>query len=42
MKILDFGYWWKTGEKQKNPEAELQGPVYLDRTAKCLMNYQIR
>ncbi len=45
-KILDFGYfaliWWQTHKKQESPEAELQGPVYLDRTADCLINYRIR
>ncbi len=45
-KILDFGYfvliWWQTDKKQESPKAELQGPVYLDRTADCLINYPIR
>ncbi len=40
-KILDFGYfvliWQQTGKKTRNPEAELQGPVYLDMTANCLI-----
>ena len=38
--MLDFGryvlIWWQTDKKKKkkrNPEAELQRPVYLDRTA---------
>ncbi len=45
-KIFDFGYfvliWWQTDNKPESPEAELQGPVYLDRTAGCLINYRIR
>ncbi len=40
-KFLDFGYfvpiWWQTDTKARNPEAELQGPVYLDRTINCLI-----
>ncbi len=35
-------HWWQTDKKQEGPEAELQGPVYLDRTADCLINYRIR
>ena len=44
----DFGYFawilWRTDKKQEllNPSAELQGLIYLDRTANCLINYQIR
>ncbi len=44
--MLDFGYfvliWWQTDKKQESPEAELQGSVYLHRTADCLINYRIR
>ena len=44
--MLDFGYfvliWWQTDKKTRNPEAELQGLVYLDRTANCLINYWSR
>ena len=40
-KILDFAYfvliWWQTDKKTRNPEAELQGYFYLDRTANCLL-----
>ena len=43
---LDFSYfvliWWQIDKKTRNPDAELQGPVYLDRTANCLINYRIR
>ncbi len=48
-KILDFGYivlmWWQTEKKTQqktNPEPELQKPVYLDKTANCVINYRIR
>ena len=45
-KMLDLGYfvviWWQTDKKQEIlHEAELQGPVYLDRTANCLIGYDI-
>ncbi len=33
--------WWQTDKKTRNPEAELQGPVYFDRTANCLITYRI-
>ena len=33
--------WWETDKKPRNPEAELQGAVYLDRTIKCLINYRM-
>ncbi len=40
-KILDFGYfvpiWWQTDTKTRNSEAELQGPVSLDRAENCLI-----
>ncbi len=46
VKILDIGYFvliWFGGKliKTRNPEADLQRPVHLDRTANCLINYQI-
>ncbi len=40
-KSLDFGYFalvWCQTEKQ---EAGLQGPVYLDRTANCLIKLSV-
>ncbi len=41
-KILDFAcfvlIWWQTDKKTRNPEAELQGPVHLDKTDNCLIN----
>ena len=44
--FIDFGYfvliWRQTDKKTRNPEAELQGPVYWDRTTNCLINYWIR
>ena len=33
--------WWQT-DKKINPEAELQGPVYLGRTVCQLFDYQIQ
>ena len=46
-KILDFVWLFcvdlvQTEKKQESPEAELQRPVYLDRTADYLINYRIR
>ena len=46
-KSLDFGYfvliWWQIDEKQEiNSEADLQGPIYLDKTANFLIDYRIR
>ena len=45
-KILDFGdfvlIWRQADRKQRNLKAKLQGPVYLNRTANCLINYRIR
>ena len=42
LKNLDLVYfvliWWQTDRKPRNPEAELQGPVYLDKTTNCLIN----
>ncbi len=44
-KFSDFGYFVLSGgkliKKTRNPEEELQRPVYLERTAKCLINYNI-
>ena len=43
--MSNLGYfvliWWQTDKKTRNPEAELKRPVYLDRTANCLINYRI-
>ena len=31
--------WWQIDKKQeRNPEAELQEPVYTDKTANCVIN----
>ena len=43
---LNLGYfvliWWQTDKKQDILKwIELQGSVYLDRTAICMINYQI-
>ena len=34
--------WWQTDKKTRNTEAKLQGAVFFDKTANCLINYQIR
>ena len=43
--MLDLVILYRFGGKlikTRNPEGELQEPIYLDRNVNCLINYLIR